>query len=161
MTKQKLGSSARKTITKWKQSRPQTVTLATGVVESTSSVMEKSRSLGLKDSDSPLRLQMIGDKVLVEEEPLEHTIDDASGLTESVVSSIKSGLIVLSDESKYAVMKYPFKGTVLSVGERVFSIKVGDRIHFAPLGVQRFRFNGKQYLVMHKDDVHGKYAPIT
>lgn len=102
---------------------------------------------------------MLGKKVLVEEEPMEATPDAKSGLTQDVCDAISAGRLVLSGQSEYALMKYPYKGTVLSVGERCKYTKVGDRIHFASLGVQRFEFRGKQFLVMHEDDVHGQYAP--
>lgn len=161
MTRRAQGSSAQKTRTRWKQSQLQTGTHVTGAVEYTSSSTESSRSLGLKDSDSPYQLKMVGKKVLVEEEPLEATPDKGTGLTQEVCDAIKEGRLVLSDQSEYALMKYPFKGTVLSVGERCKHTKVGDRVHFAPLGVQRFQFRGKQFLVMHEDDIHGTYAPVT
>lgn len=152
------GYSAPKTETKWKRSPHLIDSLVIGAVEYTSSEKEKSRSLGLKDSDSPYNLKMVGRKVLVEEEPLEATVDKASGLTKEVCDALSSGLLVLSDQSEYALMKYPFKGTVLAVGERCKWVKVGYRIHFAKLGYQRFEFRGKQFLVMHEDDVHGTYA---
>lgn len=161
MTKQRVGSSAPKMGTKWKLSQKVTATPVTGAEESTSSSMERSRSHGLKDSDSPYQLKMIGHKVLMEEEPMEAVPDAKSGLTKEVCEAISEGRLVLSDQSEYALYKYPFKGTVLSVGERCKYVKVGDRVHFAPLGVQRFEFRGKQFLITHESDVHGTYASIT
>src|SRR3990167_6872627 len=157
MTKQKREFYALKMGTKWNLSQHQIDTRAIGVEESMSSGKVKSRNLGLKDSDSPYKLRMVGRKVLVEEEPMEATHDNASGLTKDVVEAIKNGKLVLSDQSEYALMKFPFRGTVLSVGEKCKYTKAGDRIHFAPLGVQRFEFRGKQFLVMHEEDIHGFY----
>ena len=161
MIRRRQASSARMMGTKWKQSQNQTGSLATGVEESTSSKMEKSMSRGLRGSDNPKYLQVIGNKVLVEEEPMAPTPDAKSGLTQEVCDALASGKLVLADESEFALIKYPYKGTVISVGERCKYVKVGDRIQFAQLGVQRFPFEGKQYLIMHEDDVHGNYAPIT
>ena len=162
MTKRKLVSSAPKTITKWSPSRPLTATLATGAVVSTSSEKEKSLTHGLKDSsDSPYQLKVIGRKILVEEEPIEITPDVGTGLTEDVVKMISGGKLVIPDVNKYALEKFPYKGTILSCGEKCRYYKVGDRVHFARGGVQRFQFAGKQFLVMHEEDVHGKYETIS
>ena len=158
MIRRKQASSARMMGTKWKQSRKATDILVTGVEASTLSKTEKSMSRGLKGSDNPKYLQVIGNKVLVEEEPMVPTPDAGSGLTQEVCDALASGKLVLADESEFALIKYPYKGTVLSVGERCKHVKVGDRIQFAHLGVQRFPFEGKQYLIMHEDDVHGNYA---
>jgi len=158
MTRRKLASTAPKTKTRWKKSQPPTVTLATGVGEYTLLEMEKSRSHGLKAlNDSPFKLQVVGEKVLVEEELLQPTPDKASGLTQDVCDAIASGKLVLAETSEYALLKYPYKGTVLSVGERCKYTKVGDRVQFAQFGVQRFQFEGKQFLIMHEADIHGFY----
>jgi len=118
-----------------------------------------SRKAGLKvlSKDSPYKLQMLGQKVLMEEEPMELTPDVKSGLTQDVMDMVSSGKLILPDEGKFMISKYPFRGTVLSVGKGCKEVKVGDRIHFAPLGVHRFEFFGKQYLIAHEDDVHGFY----
>lgn len=100
---------------------------------------------------------MVGNKVLMEEEAMELTPDIKSGLTQDVMDMVSSGKLVLPDEGRFMISKYPFRGTVLSVGDRCKYVKVGDRIHFAPLGVHRFEFDGKQYLISHEDDVHGYY----
>lgn len=160
-TKLKRVSSALKTKTKWKPSQPQTVTLATGAEESTSSETEKLKSPGSKGLNSPYKLQMIGEKVLMEEEKMELTPDIKSGLTKDVMDLISSGNLILPDEGRFMISKYPFRGTVLSVGKDCRYVKVGDRIHFAPLGVHRFEYDGKQFLIAHEDDVHGTYAPVS
>ena len=118
-----------------------------------------SRKVGLKVSneDSPYKLKVIGNKVLVEEEPMEPTVDVKSGLTQDVCDAISSGKIILAEESKFALTKCPYRGTVLSVGERCKVVKVGDRIHFAQFGTQRFQYKDKQFLIMHEADVHGFY----
>lgn len=161
MIRRRQASSARMMGTKWKQSQSQTDTPVIGAVESTSLEMEKSRSLGLKDSDSPYHLQMVGQKVLVEEEPMEATPDAKYGLTQDVCDALAAGRLVLSDQSEYALIKYPFRGTVLSVGGRCNWVKVGYRILFAPFGVQRIEFRGKQFLIMNEEDVHGPYVIQT
>lgn len=148
--------------TKWKRSQSQTGTPVTGVGESTSSEAAKSSKPGSKDSsDSPYNLKVLGEKVLVEEEPIDFQVDEASGLSEAVIDMLKSGKLALPDDGKYFASKYPCIGTVLSVGERVKKVSVGDRIHFAQLGVQRFEFKGTKFLVMHEADVHGTYAPVA
>lgn len=123
----------------------------------TKKVMKRVVGSKVSNEDSPYKLQVIGEKVLVEEEPIEATPDKATGLTKEVCESINSGKLLLPEVSEFALMKYPYKGTVLSVGERCRYTKVGDRIHFAQFGVQRFEFQGKQFLVMHEADVHGFY----
>lgn len=120
----------------------------------------KLKKSGLKGSskDSPYKLQMIGTKVLVEEEPITLTADISSGLTPEVVEMLRSGSLLLPDQGKYMVEKYPYIGTILSVGNRCRKgLKPGDRIHFARQGVQRFDFQAKQFLVMDELDVHGYY----
>lgn len=159
MIRRKQVSTVRKTSTRWNLSQPQTVTLATGAGGFTELKTERSSKPGLRvSSDSPYCLKVIGRKVLVEEEPIELTPDVGTGLTQEVVKMISEGKLVVPEDAKYAVEKFPFKGTVLSVGERCKHIKVGDRIHFARGGVQRFQHEGKQFLVMHEEDVHGTYA---
>ena len=115
---------------------------------------------GLKDSnkDNPYSLVMIGTKVLVEEEAMELTADVASGLTKEVVEMIATSKLILPDAGEYMIKKFPFVGTVLSVGGRCKKgLKIGDRIHFARQGNQRFEHMGKQFLVMDEQDVHGYY----
>ena len=119
-----------------------------------------SRKAGLKGSskDSPYKLQMIGTKVLVEEEPIEMTADISSGLTPDVVEMLKSGKLCLPDAGEFMVNKFPFVGTILSVGGRCKrNLAIGERIHFARQGNQRFEHEGKQFLVMDEQDVHGFY----
>lgn len=160
-TKRKQASTARKTKTKWNRYRAVTDTPATGVGVSLESEKELLSKPGLKVSiDSPHKLQMIGRKVLMEEEPMELTPDIKSGLTQDMMNLISSGKLLLPDEGKFMISKYPYRGTVLSVGEKCKHVKVGDRVHFAPLGVHRFEFQGKQYLIAHEEDVHGTYAPL-
>lgn len=104
---------------------------------------------------------MLGEKVLMEEEPIELTPDIKSNITQGVCDLIESGKIILPDDGKFMISKFPYRGTVLSVGSRCREVKVGDRIHFAPMGVHRFEFEGKQYLISHERDVHGIYAPFS
>ena len=99
-------------------------------------------------------LQAINDFVIVEEEPIEATHDTASGLTKDVVASIKAGSLVIPEIAQYALEKFPFRGEVLSVGPKVQSVKVGDRIMFAKFGGQRWMENDKQYLTIRASDIH-------
>lgn len=112
----------------------------------------------VSNKDSFYKLQMIGTKILVEEEPMELTADVKSGLTKEVVEMISNNTLFLPDQGKYMVLKFPFAGTVLSVGGRCKrGLKVGDRIKFATRGNERIEHEGKQFLVMDEQDVHGIY----
>ena len=100
--------------------------------------------------------QALNDCYVIEEEPIEPTVDKASGFTPDVVSSIKSGLLVIPDVGQYALDKFPFRGKIISKGDktRYKEIQIGTRVMFARLGGQRWTENDSQYITIREKDIH-------
>lgn len=98
-------------------------------------------------------LKAFRDMVFVKEDPIEPTIDKASGLTESVVDSINSGKLFIPDTAQYALEKYPYRGEVISVGEKVKIVSVGDRVIFGRLGGMRMNEGGEQFIALREMDI--------
>ena len=146
MTKRRLGSSVRKTTTKWKRSQQATVTPATGVGVSTLSEMVKLRNPGLR---------ALNDIYILQEEPVDFEVDKASGLTKTVVDSIKSGLIVIPEVAEFYAKKYPCVGKVITHGDKTrYNIEPGTRVLFARLGGLREQIDGKDYVFIREIDLH-------
>ena len=91
--------------------------------------------------------------LIVEEDPIEATADDGSGLTHDVLKSIKDGKLIVPDTAQYALEKYPYRGLVISIGSKVNLIKKGDRVMFARLGGMRFQEQGKQFIAIRERDI--------
>jgi len=78
-------------------------------------------------------VKVIGDRILVKPEP--------------VANQTASGLMLNTANER------PRRGEVLSVGEAVEGIAVGDRLLFGKLAGSRIEENGEEYLVIRKDEV--------
>jgi len=78
-------------------------------------------------------VKVIGDRILVKPEP--------------VANQTASGLMLNTANER------PRRGEVLSVGEAVEGITVGDRLLFGKLAGSRIEENGEEYLVIRKDEV--------
>lgn len=107
---------------------------------------------GLKGSKKQ-KLLAFNDIYIVMEDPLETVYD--TGLKKSTTDAIKSGLIILPDSLKNFSEKYPCRGTVISKGEKTrYPIKVGDKIVYARMGVQRYEFHGDMVCDVRECDIH-------
>lgn len=91
--------------------------------------------------------------VFVREDAIEPEIDNASGLTASVVAAIKSSKLFIPDTAQYALEKYPYRGEVISVGEQVKQVKTGDRVIFGRLGGMRMSEEGEQFIALRETDI--------
>jgi chaperonin GroES len=96
-----------------------------------------------KKSSSKIRLQPIGDRVVVEREASE-------GRT--------AGGIVLPDTAK----DKPARGTIVSVGDgklledgtrSKLQVKVGDRVIFSSYAGEAFKIDDQELLLMREDDI--------
>ncbi len=96
-----------------------------------------------KPSKGPLKLQPLGDRVVVEREERESTT---------------AGGIVLPDTAK----NKPARGTVQSVGEgkllengkRVeLQVKPGDRVLFSSYAGEEFKVGDKELVLLREDDI--------
>ena len=128
---------------KWKRYRGSTGSPAIGA-EGFLNTKRETRKSGLK---------ALNDMLIVEEDPIEATADDGSGLTHEVIKSIKAGKLIVPDTAQYALEKYPYRGLVISIGSKVNLIKKGDRVMFARLGGMRFQEEGKQLIAIRERDV--------
>jgi chaperonin GroES len=96
-----------------------------------------------KKSEGGLRLQPLGDRVVVErEESEEKTL----------------GGIILPDTAKNKATR----GVVVSVGDgkllddgtrAAFQVKVGDRVLFTSYGGEEFKVGDQELLLMHESDI--------
>ncbi len=96
-----------------------------------------------KKSSTKIKLQPLGDRVVVEREESEERT---------------AGGIVLPDTAK----DKPARGTVLSVGDgkllddgrrSEMQIKVGDRVIFSSYAGETFKVNDQELLLMREDDI--------
>jgi len=96
-----------------------------------------------KKSSTKIKLQPLGDRVVVEREESEEKT---------------AGGIVLPDTAK----DKPARGTVLSVGDgkllddgrrSEMQIKVGDRVIFSSYAGETFKVNDQELLLMREDDI--------
>ena len=147
MTKQKQVSTAPKTAKRWSPYQDATDILVTGAAGSSESKKDKSSSLGLR---------ALNDYVIVEEEQMEITQADDSGLTKNVTDALKSGLLVLPEEHENFAMKFPFRGKVISKGPlcKDEEVKIGSRVIFSRMGGMRWERDGKQIVNLREQDLH-------
>ncbi|MGD9648697.1 MAG: co-chaperone GroES [Pirellulales bacterium] len=98
---------------------------------------------GKKPSSGKLRLQPLGDRVVIEREEAEERT---------------AGGIVLPDSAK----NKPSRGKVVSVGEgrllengqrNQLQVKVGDRVLFSSYAGEQFKVGDQELLLMREDDV--------
>jgi chaperonin GroES len=98
---------------------------------------------GKKPASGKLRLQPLGDRVVIEREEAEERT---------------AGGIVLPDSAK----NKPSRGKVISVGEgrlldngerNKLQVKVGDRVLFSSYAGEQFKVGDQELLLMREDDV--------
>jgi len=96
-----------------------------------------------KKSSKKIKLQPLGDRVVVEREASEETT---------------AGGIVLPDSAK----DRPARGQVLSIGDgrlmddgsrSAMQVKVGDRVIFSSYAGEQFKVNDQELLLMREDDI--------
>jgi chaperonin GroES len=96
-----------------------------------------------KKASAKIRLQPLGDRVVVEREELEERT---------------AGGIVLPDSAK----NKPARGTVVSIGDgrllddgtrSKLQVKVGDRVLFTSYAGEQFEVDGQEVLLMREDDI--------
>lgn len=69
---------------------------------------------------------------------------------EEVVQKNNLGLII-SEEADQNI-RY-IEGLVISVGDQVKAVEVGDRVYFDKIAGSRIRLNGKKYIAIRQSDV--------
>lgn len=96
-----------------------------------------------KKSGQSIKLQPLGDRVVVEREEAE---------------AVTAGGIVLPDSAK----DRPTRGVVVSVGEGrllengergSMQVKVGDRVLFSSYSGQEFKHGDEEYILMSQDEI--------
>lgn len=71
-------------------------------------------------------------------------------LVERIEAESKTvGGIIIPDNAK----EKPVEGLVISIGNKVESLKVGDKVLFAKFGGSEIKFDGKNYLIMKEADI--------
>ena len=105
--------------------------------------MGKKAKSATKKTAPKLKLQPLGDRVVVQREDAEE---------------VTAGGIVLPD----AAQDKPSRGKVLSVGEgrllddgtrKTLQVKKGDRVLFTSYGGEQFKLGQQELLLMHEDDI--------
>lgn len=102
-------------------------------------------------------LRAINDIVIIEEDQIGLERDDRSGLTEDVIQALKTSKLVLPEIASGFADKFPFTGRVISVGHtcKIKEIKIGTHVMFPRMGGMRWEKEGKQYINIKEDDIHG------
>ena len=105
--------------------------------------MAKEKAESKKATPGKLKLQPLGDRVVVEREEGE---------------TLTAGGIVLPDSAK----EKPTRGKVISVGNGrllddgtrgAFQVKVGDRVLFTSYAGEQFKLGDQELLLMHESDI--------
>ena len=100
-------------------------------------------------------IKALNDFYVIEEDPIEATVDTASGLTQEVVNALTSKKLFMPDQGKYYLEKFPFRGTVIAKGDKLkYDIPLSSKVMFARLGGQRWVENDKQYISIRERDIH-------
>lgn|SRR3990167_10957904 len=94
-------------------------------------------------------LKALNDFYLVEEDPIDWEVDTSSGLTKSVVDSLKSGQLVIPQTATYYAKKNQCKGIILDKGPKCKSdeINIGDRVLYPRLAPCRQQQDDGKFLV--------------
>ena len=101
-----------------------------------------------------LSLKAIRDIVIIEEDPIEQTVDSESGLTPEVIDALKTNRLVIPDKYEAFASKFPCTGKVISTGEKCYHVEEGDKVIFARMGGQRTKLDGVTYVTIREKDVH-------
>ena len=120
--------------------------------------MKKDTRVTIAVQSSKFTLKAINDIYIIEEDPVETSYD--TGVSAEVTEAIKSRRLIIPDAYSDFAEKYPCRGTVIAKGNKCkYDIKVGDKVVYARLGVQRYQFNGKTLCDVRECDLHGIYEP--
>ncbi len=105
--------------------------------------MAKKKKAAKKSAPGKVRVQPLGDRVVVQREEAEE---------------VTSGGIVLPDSAK----DKPARGTIASVGDgrllddgsrSEFQVKVGDRVLFSSYAGEQFKLGDEELLLMREEDI--------
>ena len=116
--------------------------------------MKKDTRVTSVGRSSKFILKAINDIYIIEEDPIETVYD--TGLKAEVTEAIKSKKLFIPDAYSDYVNKYPCRGKVISKGNKCREdIKVGDKVIYARLGVQRYQLGEKNLCDVRECDIHG------
>ena len=101
-----------------------------------------------------LSLKAIKDIVVIEEDPIEQTVDSESGLTPDVIDALKTNRLIIPEKYEAFASKFPCTGKVVSRGDRCAQVSKGDRVIFARMGGQRTKLEGITYVTIREKDIH-------
>ena len=105
--------------------------------------MAKKKKATKKSASGKVRVQPLGDRVVVQREEAEE---------------VTTGGIVLPDSAK----DKPARGTIISVGDgrllddgsrSEFQVKVGDRVLFSSYAGEQFKIGDDELLLMREEDI--------
>lgn len=131
-----------------KKSRGKSATPATPVARSM-----PSKTATPVSAPSKLSFRALNDIYIIEEDAIETT---DTGLSKEVESAIKESKLIIPDAYQDYTQKFPCTGIVISKGEHTKSseVKVGTRVMFARLGVQRYKIDGRNLCNCLESDLH-------
>lgn len=133
----------------WKKSQGKKGTPATCAGESTKERTKMESSL-----KSTYTLRALNDVVLVEEDDPEMESGGYTGFSKSAIDALKSGLLVAPEITEDAVKKYPGRGKVLAIGDKVNNgVSVGDRVILSRFGGQREYYLGNNYIFVRQSEI--------
>ena len=108
-------------------------------------------------SKAKTKIKVLNDFYLVEPFQEEITQDKQSGLTEDVVSAIKSGKLIIPEIADKYVKKRPMKGKVITWGDKCKyagdEIVAGDTIYFGYYCYAKVKHGGKEYFELREYDI--------
>jgi len=114
----------------------------------------KGRTKTESSQKSTYTLRALNDVVLVEEDDPEMESGGYTGFSKSAIDALKSGLLVAPEITEDAVKKYPGRGKVLAIGDKVNNgVQVGDRVMLSRFGGQREYYLGNNYIFVRQSEI--------
>lgn len=100
-------------------------------------------------------LKAINDIYIIEEDPIETSYD--TGVSAEVTEALKEGKLIIPDKYKDFAEKFPYKGVIISKGDKCVrtELKIGSRVMFPRIGPMRYEFEGKTFVNIKEQDIHG------
>lgn len=66
------------------------------------------------------------------------------------------GKMIIPDAYEFFAKKFPCTGEVISKGSKVkLDVNIGDKVSYARMGVQRFKWRGDDICAVRESDLHG------
>lgn len=102
-----------------------------------------------------LGLKALNDIYILEEDPMDITIEATSGITKDVRQAILDKRLFVPDAYESFALKFPCTGVIISTGDKTrYKLPIGTRVVFSRLGVMRYNIDGRSLADVKEADIH-------